>query len=256
MNSSLKFSIITVSLNNQSTIRRTINSVLNQKYVDVEYIVIDGLSTDDTMKIVESYKENISYYVSQEDTGIYDAINKGISAASGDIIGILNADDIYADNTVLFNVQNHFISESTEAVYGDLVYFDPINNDKVVRYWKSGLFSMHRMRKGWMMPHPTLFVRKKVYEDFGCYSTDLQISSDYEMMIRLFYKNGVSVSYLAYVLVHMQVGGVSNRSFLNRLRSNSEDLVAWEKNGISPPFLLRFMKPLRKIDQFFNKYYM
>ena len=164
MNSTLKISIITVSFNSQDTIKDTIESVLSQTYKNIEYIIIDAASTDRTIEIVESFGNQISYFSSAKDEGIYDGMNKGIVAATGDVIGILNSDDIYPNNYVIQNVVDSFVKEGADTLFGDLIYVDFNNPDKVVRYWKSGSYIRSKIRTGWMLPHPTFFVKKKIYD--------------------------------------------------------------------------------------------
>lgn len=253
MNNSLKISIITVSFNSDKTIKETIESVLNQNYQNIEYIIIDAASTDKTLDIIESFKDKVSYFISEKDKGIYDGMNKGIKAATGDIIGILNSDDKYFNNNIIQNVVDHFVLTGSDTLFGDLVYVDSKNPEKITRYWQSGFYDHKNIVKGWMLPHPTFFVKKKLYEKYGVYSNRLKSASDYEMMIRLLYKNRCSVSYLPSILVSMRSGGYSNQSIWNRLRGNSEDVMAWKINNLNPPRLLRILKPLLKIKQFIQR---
>ena len=253
MNKKPKISIVTISYNSSKTIRDTIDSVLNQDYENIEYIIIDGKSTDDTIKIINSYGDSISYFISEEDDGLYDAMNKGVRAATGDVVGILNSDDFYYNNHVISDVAEVFTFNDVDSVYGDLLYVDTVDIDNIRRYWKSGDFQLKNMRKGWTVPHPTFFVKKDIYNKYGLYSIRLKSASDYEMIIRLLYKNRISVSYLPEILVKMRIGGISNYSIWNRLRGNNEDYISWKMNGLIPPMFIRFKKPFSKLSQFFKR---
>ncbi len=253
INSKTKLSIITVAYNSQSTIRQTIESVLSQDYDNIEYIIIDGGSTDWTLDIVKNYKDKIGYFVSETDDGIYDAMNKGINAATGDIIGILNSDDFYPNNFVISNVVKTFLNRGCDAVYGDLVYVKQNDASKIVRYWQSGMYTIKKIKNGWMLPHPTFFVKKEMYERYGYYNTDLRSAADYEMILKLLYKRNINVFYIPMILVKMRMGGASNSSIMNRLRANKEDGLAWTKNQLNKPMFVRIKKPLQKIRQFFLK---
>jgi glycosyltransferase len=253
INNKIKISIITVSCNSQSTIKHTIESVDSQDYQNKEYLLIDGASTDWTLEIISFLRDKINYFVSEKDNGIYDAMNKGIKASSGDIIGILNSDDFYSNNEVLSKVVNIFEETNCDCVYGDLVYVDKVDARNIVRYWKSGKFEKNLMTKGWMLPHPTFFVKKEIYQKFGLYNTSLKSAADYEMILRLLHKKKIIVEYIPEILIKMRVGGESNASIWNRLKGNNEDNIAWDLNGIKKPLFIRFIKPFRKIMQFFRK---
>ncbi len=248
----MKISIVTVAYNAESTIRDTIESVLSQKNIDLEYIIIDGNSSDNTMSIVEEYKDQISKCVSEKDKGIYDAMNKGVALATGDVIGILNSDDFYSNENVLSDVCGMF-NENTDAVYGDLVYVNQANTEKVTRTWISGVYKEGAFRKGWMPPHPTFFVRKEIYEKFGSYTLNLRSAADYEFMLRVIHKEKIRIGYLQKILVKMRVGGESNASISNRLNANKEDKMAWEMNGLKAGKLTFIRKPLSKIGQFIKR---
>ena len=226
MNKNPKISIITTSYNSSKTIRDTIDSVVSQDYENIEYIIIDGNSTDDTIDIINSYGNKISCLISEDDDGLYDAMNKGIRIATGDVVGILNSDDFYYTNHVISDVAEVFIFNDVDSVYGDLLYVDTIDTDSIRRYWKSGSFNIKKIRTGWTIPHPTLFVKKEIYKKFGLYSIRLKNASDYEMILRLFYKNQISISYLPKIMVKMRIGGISNYSIWNRLRGNNEDYIS------------------------------
>jgi len=251
MNSNLKISIITVSFNSVITIRDTIESILSQDYKNIEYIIIDACSKDGTLDIIEEYKERISFFISESDNGIYDGMNKGIAAATGDIVGILNSDDFYPNSFVISNVARTFEKQACDAVYGDLVYVKFFNIDKIIRYWQSGQYTVKKVKNGWMLPHPTFFVKKYLYDKYGYYNTDLKTAADYQMILKLLYKYNIKVIYIPMILVNMRMGGASNSSIMNRIRANKEDGLAWTKNQLNKPMFVRIKKPLQKIKQFF-----
>jgi glycosyltransferase involved in cell wall biosynthesis len=253
VDNNLKISIITVAFNSQSTIKHTIESVKSQDYSNVEYIIIDGGSTDWTLEVLEYCKENIDHFISENDSGIYDAMNKGIKAATGDIIGILNSDDFYPNNSVISKVADVFNTTECDCLYGDLVYVKNSDARKIVRYWKSGKFNVNKIKKGWMLPHPTFFVRKKIYNKYGMYNTQLKSAADYEMILRLLYKHKLKVEYIPEIMVKMRMGGKSNESIFNRLRANYEDNMAWSLNDLYKPYFIRILKPMLKLKQFFKK---
>lgn len=248
-----KISIITVCYNSEKTIEDTILSVINQTYKNLEYIVIDGKSTDNTLAIINKYKENISLIVSEKDNGIYDAINKGINLATGDIVGNLNSDDFYTDNHVIKDVVNQLQHTKSDGLYADLYYVDGKNTNKITRHWKSNEYKKGMFLKGWMPPHPTFFVKKEVYQKYGKFNLEFTSAADYEIMLRFIHKHEISLTYLPRVIVKMRVGGISNASLKNRIRANREDKKAWLVNNLKPhPFTL-ILKPLSKIKQFVNR---
>lgn len=246
----MKVSIITVTYNSANTILDTVQSVLEQTYTDIEYIIVDGKSTDNTIEKLAPFKEKISKIVSEKDRGMYDGLNKGIDMATGDIIGILNSDDFYTDSGVIKEVVDMFLSTKCEALYADLDYVDAEDTSKIIRKWNSGEYKSGDFFKGWMPPHPTFFVKKEVYQKFGKFTLELRSAADYELMLRLIHKNGILLSYLKRVIVKMRVGGMSNVSFKNRIKANIEDRKAWEINGIKPKFYTLWLKPLRKLKQY------
>jgi glycosyltransferase involved in cell wall biosynthesis len=246
----LKVSIVTIALNAKETLEDTIRSVLNQSYDDLEYIVVDGASTDGSLDIINKYRDNIDLVISEPDEGLYYAMNKGISMATGDVIGILNADDTYAGTDIIEKVARKMDETGADSLYGDLNYVHRNSPGNVVRRWKSGKFKRAFFLKGWMVPHPTFFVNKWVYVHFGLYNTRLKTSADYEFMLRVLYKGKISTCYLPQVMVNMKMGGRSNGSLLNRLRANKEDRMAWEINHIKPQTLTLIQKPFRKLSQF------
>ena len=247
----LRISIITVCYNSAETIEATIQSVVSQDYHNLEYIVVDGASTDDTGTILERYKNNITTLISEKDDGIYFAINKGIAAATGDVIAILHADDFYTNSQVISTVMQTFERKKTDTVYGDLQYINRLEPTSIIRNWKAGEFYPALFLKGWMPPHPSFFVKKECYDKHGVYNTQLRSSADYELMLRLLYKYKCSTTYLPEVFVKMRVGGQSNVSFVNRLKANQEDRTAWKLNNLQPSLFTFIRKPLSKLKQFF-----
>lgn len=226
-------------------------SVSSQTYPHIEHIVIDGNSTDDTLRIVNQF-QHIHLCISEKDEGIYFAMNKGIEIATGEVIGILNADDVYAHIDVLRNVMELFEDQSVDAVYGDLDFVDPNDISRTTRSWRSGHFNKESFYDGWMPPHPTFFVRREIYRAYGKFNTTLRSAADYELMLRFLLKNEIKPVYLQDVLVKMRLGGKSTRSIINRLAANKEDRLAWRLNELKPRFFTLILKPLRKIKQFFN----
>jgi glycosyltransferase involved in cell wall biosynthesis len=246
----VKISIITVSYNAAATIEDTIQSVLNQSYKNIEYVIIDGGSSDGTQAIIEKYSDRISYYVSEPDGGIYFGMNKGVIACTGDFIGILNADDVYASKTVISDVVELLQTAKTNTLYGDLEYVTEKNLNVVLRKWTSGIFERKKFLRGWMPPHPTFFVQKELYLKYGSFNTSFKISADYELMLRFLFNNGLSAVYLPQTLIKMRVGGVSNSSLKNRLQANREDRRAWKINNLTPKWYTLFAKPASKVMQF------
>jgi glycosyltransferase involved in cell wall biosynthesis len=227
----LKISIITVVLNNKETIQDAISSVLDQTYKDIEYIIIDGASTDGSIETIKSYGDKITKFVSEPDKGLYDAMNKGIKLATGDVIGILNSDDFYIDEFVIERVVREFEKKQVDSVYADLVYVNPENLDKIVRYYDSSHFNPQRFAYGWMPAHPTFFVKRKAYEKYGVFRTDLKIAADFDILTRFLYIHKISYSYIKEVLVKMRVGGVST-SFNSIWINNIETLRVCRDNGV------------------------
>lgn len=237
----MKISIITPSYNSAATIARTINSVIAQNYSDLEYIIIDGVSTDDTAKIVSSYQNKINInFISEPDNGIYDAMNKGIKMASGDIVGILNSDDLFSGDDVLSTIADAFANNQADIVYGDIQYFSD-NPKKIIRYWETGEYKNSKLNNGWTIPHPALFVKKTVYDLAGLYDSNFKIAGDYEFILRILKKHNFSLKYIPKVFVKMFAGGVSGRDLKNRKKGWSELKKAWIINDLKIPrfFILR-----------------
>jgi glycosyltransferase involved in cell wall biosynthesis len=242
-------SIITVVFNNADTIAHCLESV-NSQSLPVEHIIIDGGSTDGTLQVIERFRPKLARFVSEFDHGIYDAMNKGIALATGDVIGILNSDDCYVSANVIEKISEIFKDERIDSCYADLVYVDPLDKSKIIRRWKSGLYDERSFYWGWMPPHPTFFVRRSVYEKYGLFKTDIGTAADYELMLRFLLKHKITTAYIPEVLVIMQDGGISNSSLLKRIKANRMDLSAWHVNGLKPYPWTIFFKPLRKMGQF------
>jgi glycosyltransferase involved in cell wall biosynthesis len=245
----LKVSIITVVYNNCNTLLDTIHSVASQDYTDIEYIVVDGNSTDGTRELITANQHLISHWISEPDKGIYDAMNKGLRMANGEIVAFLNADDFYTDKSVISKVVAAFQKNKTDALYADLIYINK-NKTKTVRTWKSGAYKAGDFLWGWMPPHPTFFVKKEVYLKYGLFDTSLRQAADYELMLRFIHKYNISLCYLPEVIVKMRVGGQSNATLKNRLIAFKEDTKAWQINQTSPYFFTLLLKSIRKISQF------
>jgi len=250
----MKVSIITSVFNSSKTIEDCIKSLFNQSYKDIEHIIIDGGSSDGTLDIIYKYKDKIAKVVSEPDNGIYDALNKGIRLASGDIIGILHSDDFYAHNRVIENVACIFKKENIDNCYGDLQYISKENPYKIIRYWKVSPYSQRKLKYGWQIPHPTFFIKKWVYDKYGYFNTDFKISADYELMLRFLVRHRITTYYLPEVLVRMRMGGLSNRYFFRSLFIKSfEDYKAWGINGLKKDMLTILLKYLIKAPQFLRR---
>jgi glycosyltransferase involved in cell wall biosynthesis len=245
----MKLSIITATYNSALTVRDTLNCIQEQDYTGIEHIIVDGNSSDETLKIAGEFK-HISKIISEKDNGIYDAMNKGISVASGDVIGILNSDDIYTGPEVISTIAKTFSDPNVQTCYADLQYVQSNNLNKVVRTWKAGHFSKRNFYFGWMPPHPTFFVRREVYDQVGLFNISLRSAADYELMLRILIKYEIASHYIPRVMVKMRAGGMSNASFKNRITANREDRLAWKLNGLEPHFFTLYAKPIRKISQF------
>ena len=238
--------------NNAKTIKDAINSVLNQSYKDIEYIVIDGSSTDGTIDIVQSYGDKIKF-ISEKDNGLYDAMNKGIRMATGDVVGILNSDDFYASDKILQIVADEFLKGNIDSVYANLEYIDANDPKRVIRYWRSKKYQEGLFRSGWHPAHPTFFVKKEIYEKYGVFDLSFKIAADYELMLRFFEKCKITSSYVDEVFVKMRMGGESNKSIKNIIKANMESYRAWKVNGLYINPLRFLLKPFSKIIQFIKK---
>ena len=248
-----RISIVTAVYNRVATIEATIQSVLRQRQVEIEYIVVDGNSNDGTEDVIRRYEGRISKYIREADGGIYSALNKGIRASTGDIVGFVHADDELQDADSCKRIADVFSNNEVDASYGDLVYVDHNHPARVVRYWKSGAIHSNSFEWGWMPPHPTFYLRRRHYLEFGLYREDFQIAADYELMVRMLYKHRLRAAYIQKVLVQMRMGGKSNASINSHLCANREDKRAWNVNGLKPPRYLRLLKPMRKLSQYWYR---
>ena len=246
----MKVSVITVAYNSARTIGDTLVSVAAQTHPDIEHLIIDGASRDDTLGVVRRLGTRVAQVVSEPDKGIYDAMNKGIALATGDIIGFLNADDAYASPDSVSAIVAEFLSSGAEAVYGDLVYVREDDLSAVVRVWRSGTFDITRLKYGWMPPPPTFYVRHQTMRLLGGFDTRFRISADYDFMLRCLGRPECSVSRVQSVLVRMRTGGASNRSLKALWRKSTEDLRALRSSGVGA-FGTLLCKNLRKLPQFF-----
>ena len=249
----MKVSIITITYNSEATLKDTIESVVNQTYHDMEYIIVDGKSTDNSLAIIDSYKDKISKVISEKDNGLYDALNKGIALATGDSIGIIHSDDFYTDNFVIEKIVKSIKENNSDAAYADLYYVDKVDTNKIFRKWKSGIYKHGIFLNGWMPPHPTFFAKRSCYEKFGSFNLSFVSAADYELMLRFIHKHKIKLAYLPEFIIKMRVGGKSNVSLKNRIRANNEDRKAWIINGLKPKFYTLYAKPLRKIIQLIKR---
>ncbi len=247
----MKISIITVVYNNQSTIRQAIESVLNQSYSNIEYVIIDGNSKDNTVSIIEEYKNRLGYFISEPDKGLYDAMNKGIQACTGDIIGILNSDDLYQDLDVINDVMKQFNDDpKLDILYGDLVYVKSEDTNKIVRNWKSKMYYEEFFENANVPPHPALFVKSKVYNESGLFDLQYKLAADYELMLRIFKKHNFNSKYINRLIIKMRLGGATNQSFSNIVNQNKEILKSWKNNGLNAPFYLMPLRIVKRLSQF------
>jgi glycosyltransferase len=248
----MKISVITATFNSSNTIRDALDSVAHQSYLDVEHLIIDGNSNDGTQDIVRDHLNPKICLRSEADDGIYDALNKGILYSTGDVVGFLHADDLFENNDILRKIAEVFSNPEVDAIYGDLVYVRQGDVNKVVRYWRAGNYSEDSFRWGWMLPHPTFYVRRHLYEKFGIFNTKYVISADYDSILRLLIKGKINVTYIPEVLIRMRLGGISNRSLRSILRKSFEDLRIIQENGVG--FILTvLLKNLSKINQFWRR---
>lgn len=246
----MKVSIITVCFNSNKTIKDTIESVMSQDYKDIEYIVVDGGSTDGTLEILTKYQTRISKYISESDEGVYDAMNKGIKLATGDIVGFLNAGDFYAVETAVSQIATSLQENDCEIVYADLEYVAENNPGKTVRKWKSQPYQSGLFKKGWHPPHPTFFAKKTVFDKYGGFDLSYNIGADYELMLRFLQRYNIKTEYIPRVLVKMRSGGISNKNLYQIIKANIECYRAWRKNGLKVTPLIMLKKPVSKLVQY------
>lgn len=248
----LRISIITVCYNSVETIRDTIESVLSQQYPDIEYIIVDGASKDGTLELISEYEGRISKVISESDKGIYDAMNKGVQAATGDFVGILNSDDVFAGSDVIQNLVAHLQNNpSADAVYADLVFVQRKEMDVVTRRYSSSGFSPWKVRFGFMIPHPTFYARRELFDKYGNYKLGYRVSADFELMAR-FMSKGVKMVRHSAVMVKMREGGISTTGFWWRIHQNLEIVRACRENGIYTNILLVAMKVPFKLASYFK----
>lgn len=247
----MKVTVITVVYNGEQHIADCIESVLAQSYSNIEYILIDGNSTDRTYQIAQQYKDRLSVLLSEPDKGMYDALNKGIALATGEVIGILNADDMLANHLVIAEVAKKFETVKTDALYGDLNYVAPDNIARILRKWRSSKAKPVDLALGWMPAHPTLYVRTELFKRLGGYQLNYGSAADYELMLRFLYKHRISSVHLPMLMVNMRNGGMSNQSMKHRYAAMQNDYAALRHNQIPLPLLALLLKKLRKIRQFF-----
>lgn len=247
----MKVTIITVVFNGEKYLKDCIESVLYQDYKNIEYIVIDGGSTDRTLSIIESYRSQIHYFISEKDKGMYDALNKGIKVATGNVIGILNADDMLASSNVISAIVNEFNKKDADGIYGNLNYIDLSSSKKIIRRWVSNQFVKKDILLGWMPAHPTLYLKKELFTHFGNYSLDFGTAADYELMVRFLYVHQVKARFLDKLIVNMRVGGMSNSSLKQRYLAFINDYKAIKKNSLPCPLITIFFKKIIKLQQFF-----
>ncbi|RZK42885.1 MAG: glycosyltransferase [Pedobacter sp.] len=246
----MKISIITVVYNGEKYLEDCIKSVISQNYPNLEYIIIDGNSTDGSLGIIERYRKNIHRFVSEKDKGMYDALNKGIRLATGDVVGILNADDVLASPDVIKTIAESFQTNNPEVLYGNLNYVHPEHIDKVVRKWISKPFTKRDIILGWMPAHPTFYAKRTLFAKLGDYSLDFGSAADYELMVRYLFKNNVSAFYLNKLIVKMRTGGMSNASFKHRYAAFINDYKALKRNGVPFASFTILFKKISKIAQF------
>jgi glycosyltransferase involved in cell wall biosynthesis len=246
----VKISLITVTYNAESTISRCIESVIAQNYSNLEYIIIDGGSTDNTLQIISRYKNNINILITEPDHGIYDAMNKGIRMATSNVTGTLNADDFFASDDILANVAATFENTGADIVYGDLDYIN--SNETIRRKWRTKAYKNGFYNWGWMPPHPTFYCKTALFEKYGYYSLEHGTAADYELMLRFMHRNNAKAAYLNKVMIKMQCGGMSNKNPTNRVKAWRNDLKAMRSNGVLYPLIALILKPLRKIGQYLS----
>lgn len=244
----INLSVICASFNSQKSIEHTIKSVLSQTFKDYELIIIDGKSTDNTVKIIKSFKSQKIKLISEKDTGLYNALNKGLKIAKGKIIGFIGSDDFYPNNYVFDFVIKNF-DENLDSVYGDKQYVNEKDINKIVRYWKAGEYNIKKFYYGWMPPHLSLYIKKNVYDKYGFFNENYICSGDYEFILRVFLKNKISSKYLNKPLITMRTGGISNSGLISRIKVNFEDRKAWKSNNLKPYWYTLLLKPISKISQ-------
>lgn len=250
----MKFSLITVTFNSAATLRDTICSVLSQTYQDIEYIIVDGKSADSTLEIIREYEPHFNgkmRWISEKDSGLYDAMNKGFRMATGDVIGIINSDDLLAEPTAIEKVMKFFEEHSeVDAIYADLYYVSQNDTSKIVRHWISG--KQRPFKYGWHPAHPTFYVKRDIYQKYGLFDLDFKFAADFELMLRLIEKHHIKLFYLPEPLVRMRLGGTTSKNFTNIKKGNIECIKAFRKNGIEVSCLYSLFRLLPKLKQYFQ----
>ena len=249
----MKLSVITVSYNSAATIADTLQSVSEQSHPDIEHIIIDGASTDATLALVKQHGLHVATLVSEQDQGIYDAMNKGLALATGEVVGFLNSDDCYADSRVCERIAKAMLPRGVDACYGDLIFVDQHRPDRVLRYWKAGTYTKGDCARGWMPPHPTFYARKRIYENHGGFDLSFRMAADFEMSLRLMDVVGVNAVHIPEVLVRMRTGGASNRGLGSLIRNNRETSRACIKHGLSGGVRFLTSRMLLKLPELFHR---
>jgi len=249
----MHISIITVCLNSAGTIADALESVGKQTFREIEHIVVDGVSTDGTQEIVRGFTPKVARLISEPDRGLYDAMNKGLAAASGEIIGYLNSDDVYASDDVLQKVATVFAEPDVDACYGDLVYVHRDDMSQVVRYWRSRPYSPGLVERGWMPAHPTFFVRRRLLLEEGGFNTRYRYHADFDLVVRLFLQRRIRTKYIPEILVRMRVGGKTNRSLRNIVRGNLESIDSLRSHGVPVTPMFFIGKLVSRVPQFLRR---
>ncbi|PCE62598.1 glycosyltransferase family 2 protein [Sediminicola luteus] len=251
-NSNPLVSIVTGTYNSASFIADCVSSINTQDYPKIEHIIIDGLSKDNTIQIIKNTPNRVTKIISEPDDGIYDAMNKGLKLAKGNIIGILNSDDFYNDSKVLSMVAKTFEETGADCVFGDLYYVTAENTDKIVRKWVTGNYYPNAFRKGWHPAHPSFFVKREVYEKYGYFDTELRLAADFELMLRFLEIHQLKPAYIPFPMVRMRLGGATSKNLTNIINGNKECIEAFRKNGVRPPMAYPIVRLVPKLKQYFS----
>jgi glycosyltransferase involved in cell wall biosynthesis len=249
----MKITIITVCFNSSETIGDTLDSVYKQTYKNIEHIIIDGMSTDNTLEIITKKGAHVSKLISEKDNGIYDAMNKGIHIATGDVIGFLNSDDVFAEVDVISSIAKTMADSSVDACYGDLVYVDQYDVNKVVRYWRSCKYQTGLFERGWVAAHPTFYARREIYQKFGGFDLNLTLAADFDVILRFLRVQSITSAYIPEVMVKMRLGGASNSGFFNLVRQNIEIANAFRKYNLDVGIKLFIFRLVSRCLQFIRK---
>ncbi len=251
----MKISIVTACYNSKATIEDTLRTIQMQTHQDIEHIIIDGGSTDGTLEILEKNKAHIAHLTSEPDNGLYDAMNRGVAKATGDIIGLLNSDDMLAHKDVLANVAKTLSDPNIDACYGDLVYVNQHNTDQIARYWKSTPYKPELIAKGWIPAHPTFYARKEVHDKYSMlFNLDYKLAADYELLLRLLYTHKIKVAYIPDLMIKMRLGGTTNKSLKNIINQNKEIMQALKSHDYAfSPIKMFGNKLIDRMQQYKNK---